>query len=608
MVYMQKLFDTYASGLLSDVVIKSSHGYRNMSTGASSRKLGDVLSGRRFICVRGYGVLGYCCVRDGKNSLLIFSLCLKKDGWEVTEYCRVVRGCDGTLFRASSSYSFYIGTVFEDAFGQYCIPADKNLPGLSLSEQSCFIGGIATTDYIPKYGVSHVSSLLVALHQQEHDILEDRNRIGMIDDSMIGVMEHDDSFEEAANEFFMASFKPSAYMLSIVEERRFCTIGMKDGRVYFRFYICPVTADEKGNPCCAGFIEYLRMFIDDIYENFFASNLNFPVIYGEGNVKDVLPWIPEYGELLSTFVFTIKEPLLESLYKSHKHIWNGFLNYVKFSCLCDATKEAFGEVYDRKCLHQKLGIPKHVLDTCYFGDIVNMKKLFRSWPDYLQNMNAESCDRILCSTAGISQEGLEAVGILIEIYGPVCHMDYLKYMSTLSYPMQYKICEVYKKMRSLSAEARKYFTWKVDSDREIQEQLSMVSMMASSNIDFDRFGKQQDETERKMSYQSGRFCIIVPKSPFDIFNEGEKLHHCLKSFIVPVASGETVILFIRKNDEPEKNYFTLEVRNGGIRQCHGLMNASIRNSEDYEELKTFLKGFCNEKNLEYSEGSGRLGA
>ena len=61
------------------------------------------------------------------------------------------------------------------------------------------------------------------------------------------------------------------------------------------------------------------------------------------------------------------------------------------------------------------------------------------------------------------------------------------------------------------------------------------------------------------------------------------LNHCVRAYIDKVARGITSILFIRRMEEPEKPYFTLELSpKGEVVQCRGDHNCSC--PEEVEEF------------------------
>ena len=66
-----------------------------------------------------------------------------------------------------------------------------------------------------------------------------------------------------------------------------------------------------------------------------------------------------------------------------------------------------------------------------------------------------------------------------------------------------------------------------------------------------------------------------------ITKEGVYLHHCVGGYINRVAEGRTNILFLRKNEEIDIPFFTIEVNNHNeIIQIHGLYNRWLGNEPD----------------------------
>lgn len=80
--------------------------------------------------------------------------------------------------------------------------------------------------------------------------------------------------------------------------------------------------------------------------------------------------------------------------------------------------------------------------------------------------------------------------------------------------------------------------------------------------------------------------LVVPKSAEDIRAEGDALHHCVGGYVERVAKGETEIFFIRKEDSPEKPYYTMEWKDNRVAQCRGLHNCAMT-----PEVKAFADAF-----------------
>ena len=69
------------------------------------------------------------------------------------------------------------------------------------------------------------------------------------------------------------------------------------------------------------------------------------------------------------------------------------------------------------------------------------------------------------------------------------------------------------------------------------------------------------------------FKIVFPESSNDLINEGVRLRHCVSSYVDAVSEGRTNIIFIRKKDDIDEPYFTVEVSNdNAIVQIRGFGN------------------------------------
>lgn len=63
-------------------------------------------------------------------------------------------------------------------------------------------------------------------------------------------------------------------------------------------------------------------------------------------------------------------------------------------------------------------------------------------------------------------------------------------------------------------------------------------------------------------------------SAAELTAEGKALHHCVGTYSERYASGETEIWFVRRKEDPDTPFFTLEYRDGRIVQCRTLHNRS----------------------------------
>ena len=103
------------------------------------------------------------------------------------------------------------------------------------------------------------------------------------------------------------------------------------------------------------------------------------------------------------------------------------------------------------------------------------------------------------------------------------------------------------------------------------------------------FQEQLIALKEKYEFSAGEYQIVAPKSIDDILYEGDTLHHCVNktdNYFDRIASKESYILFLRKKENPEVPFYTLEVEpDGTIRQKRAEFN---RQNKDIDKVTSFL--------------------
>lgn len=96
--------------------------------------------------------------------------------------------------------------------------------------------------------------------------------------------------------------------------------------------------------------------------------------------------------------------------------------------------------------------------------------------------------------------------------------------------------------------------------------------------------------KEKYEYQDDTYAIIAPDDVTDIIHEGNTLHHCINktdTYFERIEKKESFLLFLRKANDLETPYYTLEVEPGGtIRQKRTEYD---RQNKDLEKASIFLK-------------------
>ena len=81
-------------------------------------------------------------------------------------------------------------------------------------------------------------------------------------------------------------------------------------------------------------------------------------------------------------------------------------------------------------------------------------------------------------------------------------------------------------------------------------------------------------------------------SAAELTAEGKALHHCVGTYSERYASGETEIWFVRRKEDPDTPFFTLEYRDGRIVQCRTLHN---RSCDTEPAVKAFVTAWARRR-------------
>lgn len=77
----------------------------------------------------------------------------------------------------------------------------------------------------------------------------------------------------------------------------------------------------------------------------------------------------------------------------------------------------------------------------------------------------------------------------------------------------------------------------------------------------------------KLSMESDGLIIRPARSSYELYYEGTLMHHCVGTYVKKVAEMKTEIMFIRKKDDQNKPYVTLELKGSRIIQARAKYNA-----------------------------------
>lgn len=119
------------------------------------------------------------------------------------------------------------------------------------------------------------------------------------------------------------------------------------------------------------------------------------------------------------------------------------------------------------------------------------------------------------------------------------------------------------------------------------QQLSYKSIINREIIDAACL-KRTVEKLSKYDMVIGDFIFMCPKSQQDMSDEAQQQANCLASYIKKYINGESEIFFMRKKDEPETSYITIEKNGYELRQIYYACNRHV-SDEDRQVAEEWLK-------------------
>lgn len=104
-----------------------------------------------------------------------------------------------------------------------------------------------------------------------------------------------------------------------------------------------------------------------------------------------------------------------------------------------------------------------------------------------------------------------------------------------------------------------------------------------------------ERLHKACEWNNDEYAIVMPKSAEEIITEGAILNHCVGNYCARVANGESIILFLRKLEELDKPFYTVEIRPNMNKfefvQCRGYKNADPP-KEIYDRVDNFLESYA----------------
>lgn len=174
----------------------------------------------------------------------------------------------------------------------------------------------------------------------------------------------------------------------------------------------------------------------------------------------------------------------------------------------------------------------------------------------------------------------------IEDIGTVDFMTWVK--ATEGNISTWDWCDYIKDCKLLGMDIRKKNILFPDNFQETHAELSQRVKVAEDELK--AAGMKRTAESFGMDISSDLFILKIAQSQKELNCESSALNHCVRTYGDKVSRGETVIYFIRRKDEPDKPFYTLEIKpDGTFIQCRGEYNCSMT-----EEVKDFTEKVVKE--------------
>lgn len=125
--------------------------------------------------------------------------------------------------------------------------------------------------------------------------------------------------------------------------------------------------------------------------------------------------------------------------------------------------------------------------------------------------------------------------------------------------------------------------------REYIETLELYELR-KQEFDDKKLALNYAKHSKAWEFEYGDFTIVIPTTTQDIVTEGQRMHHCVGSYVNRVLENDTYICFVRKKDTPNDCYITCQVyTDGSIGQYFLAYDNYIREPADREFYTAFAK-------------------
>lgn len=142
------------------------------------------------------------------------------------------------------------------------------------------------------------------------------------------------------------------------------------------------------------------------------------------------------------------------------------------------------------------------------------------------------------------------------------YVDYLKMREALGYDMKNTVFLFPRELKEQH-----------DAMVEEKERRENEKYIQDMTEKYPKIAKRASALNKKWSYKDGKYLVRVADSAGEIVMEGRMQHHCVggeeQGYLKKHNDGKSAIFLMRKVDEPDNPYVTIELCDGKIQQWYG---------------------------------------
>lgn len=204
----------------------------------------------------------------------------------------------------------------------------------------------------------------------------------------------------------------------------------------------------------------------------------------------------------------------------------------------------------------------------------------------------------------INQERINVCGLHMDETGmSLCRtINYLKKQSEINHMRFHEVLRFYGDYLNMAKQRGMDITdeivchqreMKKYHDYYVRENEKKKNRKRDSEVDqkFQGITAEFEKNCQHFAWKNKKYVITVPKYAHEITEEGRLQHHCVgasDAYLRKMEDGKSYILFLRRSEEPETPYYTLEVTwDGGVLQAYGAYDRK----PEWEDVEPALKSF-----------------